>query len=143
MSINSNVVLIQQCKCGVEWEASLNFECCPECGFDKICPECQSEDTGNFDNGICRTCLIEEGGCADCYDCNDGYGNKLCVACSSPAPVPAIVFIIEDEDDAVCKCPFPKFIIKDGLQICTACNCIDHYKNGVVSDWSDDEVEDN
>jgi len=50
----------------------------------------------------------------------------------------------DDEPEAeVCKCPFPKFIIKDGLQICTACNCIDHYKNGVVSDWSDDEVEDN
>lgn len=42
-------------------------------------------------------------------------------------------------DDNVCKCDFPRFHICDGLQVCRCCGKVDHYKNGIVADWSDDE----
>jgi hypothetical protein len=35
----------------------------------------------------------------------------------------------------------PKFVIEDGIQKCTRCGNNDHYKNGVVADFSDDEEE--
>ncbi len=38
-----------------------------------------------------------------------------------------------------CECSFPKFVIEDGIQSCSCCGLNDHYKNGVVEDWSDDE----
>jgi hypothetical protein len=40
-----------------------------------------------------------------------------------------------------CECPFPKFVIRDGIQFCRACELPDHYKNGVVSEWSDDDKD--
>ena len=47
----------------------------------------------------------------------------------------------DDEDTEIinCECPFPKFVIRDGIQFCRACELPDHYKNGVVADWSDNE----
>ena len=38
-----------------------------------------------------------------------------------------------------CVCSFPKFYIDDGIQKCSRCGLDDHYKNGVVADFSDDE----
>ena len=38
-----------------------------------------------------------------------------------------------------CVCSFPKFYIDDGIQKCSCCGLDDHYKNGVVADFSDDE----
>jgi len=45
------------------------------------------------------------------------------------------------DDTKVCECPFPKFVVDDGIQSCSKCGLNDHYKNGVVADWSDDEEE--
>ena len=44
-------------------------------------------------------------------------------------------------DTKVCECSFPKFVVDDGIQSCIYCGLNDHYKNGVVADWSDDEEE--
>jgi hypothetical protein len=43
------------------------------------------------------------------------------------------------DDTKVCECSFPKFVVDDGIQSCIYCGLNDHYKNGVVADWSDDE----
>ena len=45
------------------------------------------------------------------------------------------------DDTKVCECSFPKFVVDDGIQSCIYCGLNDHYKNGVVADWSDDEEE--
>lgn len=45
----------------------------------------------------------------------------------------------DNADNNVCRCSFPKFHICDGLQVCRRCGKVDHYKNGIVADWSDDE----
>tara|TARA_R110001599_G_scaffold280813_2_gene482209 strand:+ start:1742 stop:2266 length:525 start_codon:yes stop_codon:yes gene_type:complete len=45
----------------------------------------------------------------------------------------------EYEEEDHCECDFPKFIIEDGIQSCSQCNKVDHYKCGVVADHSEDE----
>mgnify|MGYP003675272806 FL=1 len=41
-----------------------------------------------------------------------------------------------------CECCFPKFFVDDGIQRCSRCGKDDHYKNGVVADWSEDDDDD-
>lgn len=36
-----------------------------------------------------------------------------------------------------CECSFPKFRVIQGIYTCRWCELPDHYKDGVVSDWSD------
>tara|TARA_R110002096_G_scaffold142992_1_gene298574 strand:- start:293 stop:658 length:366 start_codon:yes stop_codon:yes gene_type:complete len=46
----------------------------------------------------------------------------------------------EDDDNQVfCECDFPKYVDCNGLQSCKRCGFIDHYKNGIVADHSEDE----
>lgn len=45
----------------------------------------------------------------------------------------------QEEEEEVCECSFPKFVIKNGLQTCRCCGLLDHYKKGIIAEWSDDE----
>ena len=47
----------------------------------------------------------------------------------------------EEEEDEFCDCDFPANEKDGGLYICRECNKPDHYKNGVIADWTDDEYE--
>lgn len=60
-----------------------------------------------------------------CVKC--GYGDDNCEC---------------EEEKTNCECPFPKFNVVDRIYTCRWCELPDHYKNGVVSDWSDSEDED-
>ena len=51
-----------------------------------------------------------------------------------------IVVVIKYDD--YCECDFPRFTINDdGIQSCRNCGNRDHYKDGVVDEWSDNESE--
>ena len=43
--------------------------------------------------------------------------------------------------ETFCECSFPKFVVNNGIQSCRRCGLKDHYKEGVVADWSDYEDE--
>jgi hypothetical protein len=60
-----------------------------------------------------------------CVEC--GYGDDNCEC---------------EEEKTNCECSFPKFNVVDGIYTCRWCELPDHYKNGIVSDWSDSEDED-
>ena len=81
-----------------------------------ICDECNKEVC----NGMIG-CYGEQMLCHDCLNEKDDSDD-------------------EDDTEKFCECSFPKFIIRDGYQSCRNCGLLDHYKCGVVADWSDDEI---
>jgi hypothetical protein len=61
----------------------------------------------------------------------------MCAPCQKVIDDEVDAYSDEEDEDDVCRCDFPKFHICDGLQVCRCCGKADHYKNGVVTDWSD------
>jgi len=99
------------------------------------------EDNQGFNRGKdneweqCETCkkifTNEEDG-----DYQGNYSDWYCHKCQE-----TLTFSDEEDEKEFCECSFPKFIIKDGIQSCRHCGLVDHYKLGVVENWSEDEEE--
>jgi len=131
------------CICGTEPNKNCDqhscLNCCnPKASFNDVawmCVPCQKViddevDAYSEDEDKCR--------CEECdkeidfdgsYDYDDDTGFYHC---GDHMPD-----YKEYEEDNVCRCEFPKFHICDGLQVCRRCKGVDHYKKGVVTDWSD------
>jgi hypothetical protein len=119
-------------------ECEHKYEC--DCEFsddededDCICEEdANGETIANKDCPAHNCCKV----CSQSKKCKFNDMAWLCADCQKDIDDEIDTYSDEEEH---CVCDFPKFKITDGIQSCEHCGKCDHYKNGIVDDWSDEE----
>lgn len=112
----------------------------------KKCSVCEGRSScGSYNENhdwVCEGCTPEEEEddatwiCDECENKKEDIEDKLCHYCYHKSCENGDECWCSDEH---CVCDFPKFQIVDGIQSCRHCGLNDHYKNGIVDDWSDNE----
>ena len=92
---------------------------------------CKNKVKKGSTNGLCA---LHQPTAADHPSDDDAAAGP---AAGDPLPEPKAAGPTVDH----CVCSFPNFFVADGIQSCSCCGKDDHYKGGVIADWSSSEDE--